>query len=80
MKSFKQIDAMEECIINALGESGALEAITAALDYDVKEEIYDYIIRNYDLEDEEWINFKKFFWNILTKDIKLIILYTINKE
>ena len=47
MESFKKIDAMEERIIDALGESGALEAITAALDYDVKADIYDYIIRMY---------------------------------
>ena len=53
MKSFKEVDEMEERIINALGESGALEAITAALDYDVKADIYEYIIRMYELEDEE---------------------------
>ena len=53
MKRFKEIDEMEERIIDALGESGALDAITAALDYDIKEDIYDYIIRNYELEDEE---------------------------
>ena len=52
MKSFKQIDEMEERIINALGESGALEAITAALGYDVKADIYDFIIRMYEIEEE----------------------------
>ncbi len=46
----KRVDSMEAEIIDGLGEAGALEAITRALDYDTKEDIYSYIIRVYDLE------------------------------
>lgn len=46
------IDDMEQTIIDRLGEAGALDAITRALSYDQKAEIYDYIIRVYDLEGE----------------------------
>ena len=53
MKTFKEVDSMEECIIDALGDAGALEAITAALDYNTKADIYDYIVRMYDLEVED---------------------------
>ncbi len=46
----QRVDDMEETIINNLGERGALDAITQALSYDQKEEIYSYIVRVYDLD------------------------------
>ena len=52
-KSMETVDRMEQIIIDALGEAGALDAITRALSYDVKEDIYSYIIRCHDLEAED---------------------------
>lgn len=52
-KSIEQIDGMEERIIGLLGESNTLNAICQALDYDTKADIYNYIIRMYDLAIEE---------------------------
>lgn len=53
MRTFEKVNAMEDLIIESLGEAGALDAICQALDYDTKEDIYDYIIRMYDIEEEE---------------------------
>ncbi len=47
------VDAAEDFIIDRMGAADALEAITKALSYDTKEEIYEYIIRVYELEDPE---------------------------
>ncbi len=52
-ENMKQIDQQEELIIDNLGTAGALEAITRAMSYDDKKEIYDYIIRVYDIETED---------------------------
>ena len=50
MTQFEKIDNMEDLIIENLGAEGALSAIIKALDYDTKEDIYDYIIRCNDIE------------------------------
>ena len=50
MTQFEKVDTMEELIIENLGAEGALFAIIKALDYDTKEDIYDYIMRCHDLE------------------------------
>lgn len=49
MTQFEKVDAMEELIIENLGAEGALFAIIKALDYDIKEDIYNYIIRCYEI-------------------------------
>ena len=45
MTEFEKVDAMENLIIENLGNEGALFAIIKALDYDTKKDIYEYIIR-----------------------------------
>lgn len=50
MTQFEKVDAMENLIIENLGAECALDAIIRALDYDIKEDIYDYIIRCYEIE------------------------------
>ena len=50
MTQFEKVDAMENLIIENLGAEGALFAIIKALGYDIKKDIYEYIIRCYDLE------------------------------
>lgn len=52
-KSMEYVDAMEQAIIEALGAEGALDAITRALSYDTKEDIYSYIIRCHDIQGVE---------------------------
>ena len=53
MDTFARINRKEEAIIEALGFEGALEAISKALSYDTKDDIYEYIIRCYEVEFEE---------------------------
>lgn len=53
MTQFERVDAMEEAIIEQLGEEGALLAIIKALDTDTKEDIYKYIVRCYEVEVNE---------------------------
>ena len=50
MTQFEKVDNMENLIIENLGVEDALYSIIKALDYDTKEDIYDYIIRCYDIE------------------------------
>lgn len=50
MTQFEKVDTMENLIIENLGAEGALDAIIRALDYDTKEDIYDYIIRCHDID------------------------------
>lgn len=52
-KSMEYVDKMEQAIIDALGAEGALDAITRALDYDTKADIYSYIIRCHDIQGVE---------------------------
>ena len=52
-KSIEAVDKMEEAIIEALGVEGALDAITRALSYDTKEDIYAYIMRCHAIESDE---------------------------
>lgn len=49
---FSYVDNMEDLIIEELGIEGFVEALTKALDYDTKEEMYEYIIRVYDISQE----------------------------
>ena len=51
--TMSDVDDMEQLIIDALGTDGYYEAVSRALDYDTKADIYDYIIRVYDLDYEE---------------------------
>lgn len=50
MTQFETVDAMENLIIENLGVEGALDAIIKALDYDTKQDVYDYIISCYDID------------------------------
>ena len=50
MTQFENVDTMEELIIENLGAEGALFEIIKALDYDTKEDIYEYIIRCHGIE------------------------------
>ena len=47
------VQEMEDLIIDTLGTEEALNAITKALDVDTKNDIYEYIIRVYDLHNDE---------------------------
>lgn len=53
MNQFSRVDTMEQALLEELGESTFLDAITRALDYDTKEDIYKYIARCYDIDLEE---------------------------
>ena len=44
-----RVDKMMETIIDTLGEKAALNAILKALNYDVKENIANYICRQYEI-------------------------------
>ncbi len=48
----EKVDKMEERIIETLGAEGALNAITRALDYDTKDNIYTFICQQYEIEEE----------------------------
>lgn len=50
MDRIKKVDNSEEVLKEYLGAEGLLEAITRALSYDTKEDIYDYISRMYDID------------------------------
>ena len=49
----KKVDAIEERMIDYLGTEEMLLSIIKALDYDTKEDIYDYICRCYDIDIED---------------------------
>ena len=53
MDTFTRINRKEEAIIEELGFKEAFNAVSKALSYDTKEDIYDYIIRCYEVEIEE---------------------------
>lgn len=53
MDRIKKVDNIEEVLKEYLGAEGLLEAITKALNYDTKEDIYDYIARIHDIDIEE---------------------------
>ena len=46
----ERVDAMEEAILENLGTEGAFMDLSKALSYDTKEDHYEYIIRNYEVE------------------------------
>lgn len=52
MDTFARINRKEELIIEALGFEGAFDAVVKALSYDTKEDVYDYILRCYEIEDD----------------------------
>ena len=43
------VDDMEDCIIMSMGYEEAFKALSKALSHDTKLEMYEYIIRCYDL-------------------------------
>ncbi len=49
----EEIDRLEDLILNSLGAEEAYNALCRALDYDTKREMFDYIIRMYDVEGAE---------------------------
>ena len=51
--TMSDVDDMEQLIIDAMGTDGYYEAVSRALDYGTKADIYDYIIRVYDLDYNE---------------------------
>ncbi len=51
--NMEHVDELEKQIIDAMGPAAALDAITRALDYDTKAEIYAYIMRSYDIEPDD---------------------------
>ena len=62
---YSNVQKMEDLIIDTLGTEEALNAIIKALDVDTKNDIYEYIIRVYDLSNgediEEGLNNSKEF-------------------
>lgn len=53
-RMFKEIDKMQDKIIDILGMENALNAILKAMNYTEKKEIFEYIIQIYDLDEEEF--------------------------
>lgn len=53
-KPMHLIDRLEQMILEKLGETAFIDAIQRALDYETKQDIYEYIARCYDLEVEEY--------------------------
>lgn len=49
-----EVNDMEDLIIESMGYEGYYEAVSRALNYDTKADIYDYIIRVYELNVEEY--------------------------
>ena len=52
MDFMTKVDKMEEFILERVGTEEFFEALTRALSYDVKNEMYEYIMREYDLKEE----------------------------
>ena len=52
MDFMAKVDKMEEFILERVGTEEFFEALTRALSYDVKNEMYEYIMREYDLKEE----------------------------
>ena len=50
MDRMETVDKMEESIIEALGYEQAFEALSKALSYDTKEDMYKYIMRMHEIE------------------------------
>ena len=48
-----EVDAMEELIVESMGYEGYYESVSRALNIDTKSDIYEYIIRVYELNAEE---------------------------
>lgn len=53
MTQFERVNKMEGAIIEQLGYEGAFEALVRALSTDTKEEMYEYIFEQYEIESEE---------------------------
>lgn len=52
MDFMAKVDKMEKFILERVGTEEFFEALTRALSYDVKNEMYEYIMREYDLKEE----------------------------
>lgn len=46
---FDSVDAMEDAILESMGAQGFLDALTRAMDYDTKDDLYKFIIRVYEV-------------------------------
>ena len=54
MDRMAKVDMWEEKLMEGLGAESFLDALVRALNYDVKEDVFEYIGRHYDVElDEE---------------------------
>ena len=54
MDRMAKVDMWEEKLMEGLGAESFLDALVRALSYDVKEDVFEYIGRHYDVElDEE---------------------------
>ena len=53
MDRIQKVDAIEERMIDYLGTEEMLLSMIKALDYDTKEDIYDYICRCHDIDIED---------------------------
>ena len=54
MDRMAKVDMWEEKLIEGMGAESFLDALVRALSYDVKEDVFEYIGRHYDVElDEE---------------------------
>ena len=48
----KRVDDMEQNIVDALGYEQAFTELSKALDYATKQEMYEYIIRMWDISED----------------------------
>lgn len=53
MDRMDKVNMMEEAIVEQLGYEGAFNALSKALSYDKKEDVYEYITRCYEIKIEE---------------------------
>jgi len=51
--TMQEVDRIENIILDTIGESEFLNAITKALSYDTKADIYKYIARQYDIREAD---------------------------
>ena len=53
MDRMDKVNMMEETIVEQLGYEDAFKALSKALSYDTKEDMYEYITRCYEIKIEE---------------------------
>ena len=51
MKNYQEIEQLEEKLIEILGIEEFLKALTKAMSYDTKLDYYEYICKNYDINE-----------------------------